>query len=386
MLLGTYETLKVERDGHIVQITLNRPDRLNAMNDRMFEEIPQALRPLVDDDTVRVVIFAAAGRELFLRLVDRADVLIENFAPGTMTGLGLGPERLLERNPRLIYAMSTGYGSGGDYSRYPAMDLTIQAMTGTMATTGTPESGPLKTGPAGADFLSGIHLFAAVLLALLRRTATGRGQHLEVAMADAVIPSLASSIAYYLALGTEPPRTGNRHSGLAYAPYNVYPARDGHLAIFCVRDEHWRALAGVIGAPDLATDVRFDSIAARVAHIDEVDAVVTAWTSGLTRAGAFARLMEVRVPSAPVLTLSEVLTDPHYRQRGAVVRLDHPTAGPLLVPGSPLHLSDAPPLSPTPAPELGQHTDRVLSEILGLGPEELRSLHAAGVLGPTAAP
>lgn len=322
------------------------------------------------------------GREIFLELVRKADVLIENFAPGTMERLGLSPERLLRENSRLVYGASTGYGKGGSFARYPAMDLTIQAMTGTMATTGTAESGPLKTGPAGADFLCGVHLLSAILMALLQRGITGRGQRLEVAMADAVIPSLASSIAFYLGMGQEPPRTGNRHSGLAYAPYNVYAAADGHLAIFCVRDEHWVDLCNVMEQPALATDARFRTIVSRVEHMDAVDETVGGWVRKFTRAEAFDRLMVRQVPSAPVKNISEVLHEPHFRQRGAVVPLDHPVMGPLLVLGSPMHLSEADPLPPSPAPELGQHNREILGELLGMGGEEVDALEAAGVLGP----
>ena len=322
------------------------------------------------------------GREIFLELVRKADVLIENFAPGTMDRLGLGPERLLRENPRLVYGASTGYGEGGSFARYPAMDLTIQAMTGTMATTGTVESGPLKTGPAGADFLCGVHLLSAILMALLQRGITGRGQRLEVAMADAVIPSLASSIAFYLGMGQEPPRTGNRHSGLAYAPYNVYAAADGHLAIFCVRDEHWVDLCNVMEQPALATDARFRTIASRVEHMDAVDETVGGWVRMFTRSEAFDRLMVRQVPSAPVKNISEVLHEPHFRQRGAVVPLDHPVMGSLLVLGSPIHLSEAAPLPPSPAPELGQHNREILGELLGMSGDEVDALEDAGVLGP----
>lgn len=323
-----------------------------------------------------------AGREVFVDLVKRADVLIENYAPGTMDRLKVGPATLLDANPRLVYATSTGYGAGGRYSSYPAMDLTIQAMTGTMATTGTPESGPLKTGPAVADFLSGIHLFAAITLALLQRGISNKGQVVEVAMADAVIPSLASNIAYYLGLDREPPRTGNRHSGMAYAPYNVYPTTDGHIAIFCVRDEHWQAFCRAADSPEFASDPRFDSIPARTANMQAADDIVGGWAAKHDRATAFAKLMAAGVPSAPVLSVSEVMHDPHFRERGSVVELDHPTVGRILVPGSPLHLTAPGPITPRPAPELGEHTDAALADILGLSEEKLRELRAAGAVGP----
>ncbi len=321
-----------------------------------------------------------AGREIFLRLVDQADVVIENFAPGTMAALQLAPQMLLEHNPRLIYAAGTGYGQGGPFSTYPAMDLTIQAMTGVMATTGTEATGPLKTGAAIGDFFGGSHLFAAVLLALLQRGMTGRGQYVEVAMADATLPSLASSIAYYVATTEEPPRTGNRHSGVAYAPYNVYPAADGHLAIFCVRDTHWRALSQVMGRPELAEDPRFATIPARVQHVDCVDEAVAEWVALHTRHDAFAQLLGAEVPSSPVLSVSEVMQIEHYRERGALVPIEHPTGGPIIVPGSPVHLAAAPALRPRPAPEIGGDEATVLRDLLGLGPEQINDLRARGAL------
>jgi crotonobetainyl-CoA:carnitine CoA-transferase CaiB-like acyl-CoA transferase len=254
-------------------------------------------------------------------------------------------------------------------------------MTGTMATTGTPDSGPLKTGPAGADFLAGTHLLSAILLAITQRGMTGKGQVVEVAMADAVIPSLASSIAYLLGLGKEPLRTGNRHSGLAYAPYNVYPTQDGHVALFCVRDEHWRALCDVMEAPELKLDPRFATVPARTANLAETDKVVSAWIGARSRKDVFERLLKHRVPSAPVLAISEVVSDPHFLDRGTLVKIEHPVAGPIVVPSSPMRLSQSEPIAPRAARELGQDTADVLRELLKMSEDDIVRLNAAGVIG-----
>src|SRR5690606_4687531 len=220
------------------------------------------------------------GRELLVEMVRRGDVLVENFAPGTMDRLGLGPDRLIAENPRLVYASGSGYGSTGPYRDYPAMDLTVQAMSGVMSITGFPDRPPVKAGPALCDFFAGVHLYSAVVTALYERERTGTGRRVEVSMLESVYCSLSSSLGLWWGSGGEaPPRTGNRHGGMAEAPYNVYPTRDGHIAIICVGENHWRNLARVMGREDLADDPRFCSLARRVENIDEIDEIVSEFTS-----------------------------------------------------------------------------------------------------------
>ena len=175
------------------------------------------------------------GRDLLLKLVEHADVLLENFAPGVMDGLGVGWEVLHAANPRLIYASGSGFGLSGPDRDALAMDLTIQAVSGAMSVTGFPDGPPLKSGPTFADFLSGTHLYGAVLTALFERTRTGKGRLVEVAMVETIYPALASNLSLlYGTSGAVTTRTGNRHGGLAIAPYNVYPAGDGLVAILCI--------------------------------------------------------------------------------------------------------------------------------------------------------
>jgi len=195
------------------------------------------------------------GKALFLRLVRMADVLVENFAPGVMDRLGLGWPTLHAENPRLVYASGSGFGLTGPYRDLPAMDVTIQAMSGIMNATGFPEASPVKAGPAVCDFLAGVHLFGGVVSALLHRERTGEGQLVEVAMLEAAVMALASAIGVVMDGDTTvPPRTGNRHPALAMAPYNVYPTRDGHVAIFTASERHWHSIARVLGREDLLDD------------------------------------------------------------------------------------------------------------------------------------
>ena len=200
------------------------------------------------------------GRELLLDLVRTADVLVENFAPGVMERLDIGEGVLRELNPRLILASGTGYGKSGPYRDFPAMDLTVQAMAGVIDTTGYADAPPVKAGPAVADFLGGVHLFGAIAGALFERERTGRGRTVEVSMMEAVYPTLASGLGlFYGSEGSHVARTGNRHSGLSLCPYNVYPTRDGYIAIITNDDAHWRCLVQVLDATGLAQDPRLQT-------------------------------------------------------------------------------------------------------------------------------
>src|SRR5882672_4557429 len=206
------------------------------------------------------------GRELLFDMVRRADVLLENFSPGTMDDLGVGWSVLHPINPRLIYATGTGFGISGPDRDNLAMDMTIQAASGIMSVTGFPDGPPVKAGPTLVDFMGGIHLYAGIVTALYDRDRSGTGRLVEVAMQEAVYPTLAASYDYYYRTGRIPPRTGNRQSGLNSAPYNVFPTVDGHVAIHIVTEAHWQNLLKAMGREDLKDDPRFATNAARVAH------------------------------------------------------------------------------------------------------------------------
>lgn len=316
------------------------------------------------------------GRAALLELVARADVIVENFAPGTMERLGLGYDRLIEHNPSLIYASSSGFGSDGPYARYPAMDLTVQAIAGVMEVTGYPDRPPVKAGPALCDFFAGVHLYGAIVSALLERERTGVARRVEVAMQDAVYPSLSSSLGlHWGGCGEDiPARTGNRHAGLAEAPYNVYPASDGYVAIICTTDRHWHALAELMGKGELVSQAGFSSLKERVENIDEVDALVAEWTSRRTKQEAFDALMAARVPGAPVRNLDEVVADPNMHARGALQWQDHPEIGRIVVPHSPLRYigSDLRPLEPSRG--LGADTEAILRERTALDEDTIGRL------------
>jgi formyl-CoA transferase len=315
------------------------------------------------------------GKAALLDLVRDADVLVENFAPGTMARLGLGPETMQALNPRLIYASSSGFGSDGPYRAYPAMDLTVQAMAGVMSTTGFPDLPPVKAGPALCDFFAGIHLYGAIVTALYQRERTGLARRLEVSMQDAVYASLSSSLGMHWGNAGKPdappPRTGNRHGGLAEAPYNVYPTRDGWIAIICVGEVHWRSLAKAMELPELAQDPRFATLRQRVERIDEIDAIVSAWTRQFDKQRIFEVLMTHHVPCAPVRNLDEVMNDSNMHARGALQWQDHPVLGRIVVQHSPMRYTGVSPLPLEPSRDLGADTGMVLRERLGWDDERI---------------
>ena len=320
------------------------------------------------------------GRELLFEMVRRADVLLENFSPGTMDGLGVGWNVLREINPRLVYATGTGFGISGPDRDNLAMDLTIQAASGIMSVTGAPDGPPMKAGPTLVDYMGGIHLYGAILTALYDRDRSGEGRLVEVAMQETVYSSLAASFEYYHRTGNPPPRAGNRQAGLSSTPYNVYPAADGHVAIHVVTEGHWKNLIKAMGREELGDDPRFRTNADRVAHMDATDAVVAEWTRNLPKMEVFARLKAGRVPCAPVRTAPEVMHDPHMHERGMLVDIEHPELGPITVPTSPLRLHGLGKAPAGPSSRVGQHNDEIYGGWLGLSAADLAALKEEGVI------
>ncbi len=321
------------------------------------------------------------GIELLKQMVGKADILLENYAPGVMDRLGVGYSVLSAINPRLVYGSGTGYGLDGPDRDNLAMDLTVQAMSGVMSITGFPDGPPLKAGAAFVDFMSGIHLYAGIITALYERQITGQGRLVEVAMQETVYPALASNLSFLNnSKGEVPPRTGNKHGGLAIAPYNVYATADGHISINIVKEVHWTALLEAMNRPDLKTDPRYANNALRCAVMDEVDALVENWTRTLPRDEIIALLKRHRIPAAPVRDLREVMNDKHMHQRGMLETIDHPELGRIVVPTSPLRYHGADKVKTTPSPSVGQDNDAVYGGWLGLTGAEIEKLKADGVI------
>jgi formyl-CoA transferase len=298
-----------------------------------------------------------------LRLVESADVLVENFTPGVMGRLGMGWDVLRARNPRLIYACSSGYGIDGPYRDYPAMDLSVQAMSGIMSNTGFADGPPVKAGNTACDFIAGTHVYAGVMTALFERERSGLGQMVEIAMLEAAYFTLTSNLGALFregGEGREIGRTGNRHGGMSICPYNVYPAADGFIAILCSNDKHFAALMKALELPELGDNPHYALNKNRVAHMDAIDAVIGARTAQLSKEELFARIMTAKVPSAPVRTLTEVVNDRHLHARGALRWLEHPEHGRLVIAETPLRLHGNERPAYLPSVPLGQDTQAIL--------------------------
>jgi crotonobetainyl-CoA:carnitine CoA-transferase CaiB-like acyl-CoA transferase len=320
------------------------------------------------------------GRELFLSLVRDADVVIENFGPGTMDRLGLGAEVLLETNPRLVYGAATGYGIDGPDRDQLAMDITIQAHAAVMSVTGFPDHPPVKAGVAFTDFFGAINLYAGIVTALYERERTGVGRVVDVAMIDTIYPALTSNLAAYYRTGSAP-RAGNGHGGAPALPYNVYPtADDGYIAIIVVTQPQWRQLCAAMGRPELADDDRFADNRRRYRNVVELDQIVEAWTRTLARQEVFERLREAKVPAARVRNVGEMVSDAHLHERGAIQRIDHPSLGDVVVPHSALRFRGTPLAPITPSPDLGASNSEVFGGWLGLDEADVERLHADGVI------
>jgi crotonobetainyl-CoA:carnitine CoA-transferase CaiB-like acyl-CoA transferase len=319
------------------------------------------------------------GRELLKELARTADVLVENFAPSVMPRLGLGPEVMLKENPKLIYACASGFGRTGPYAEKLALDLTIQAMSGLMSTTGERDGRPLKAGVPVADFMSGAHLYGAITTALFERERTGRGRVVEVSMLESLYATLLPAAGHAYASQAVPARSGNRHVADSYVPFDTFQASDGHVSVVCATDEHWLKLTDAMGRPDLRENPEFRHLHGRIAAIDEITAEVAKWTSEHTREEISALCERHRIPSAPLRDVLEVLADPHLRARGFLTDVET-EAGVVALPNSPIRYegSAMQPLSAPPA--LGEHSDALLKDLCGLDADEIATLRRDGVI------
>jgi crotonobetainyl-CoA:carnitine CoA-transferase CaiB-like acyl-CoA transferase len=310
----------------------------------------------------------AAGKALFLRLVRDADVVVENFRAGVMERLGLGYETLCEGNPRLVYAAIRGFGdprSGASpYADWPAYDVVAQAMGGIAGITGAGEGQPTKVGPGVGDIVPGLMAGIGILSAVHHARSSGRGQFVDVAMADSVL-ALCERIVYQRSYeGRTPGPEGNRHPLLC--PFGLFRASDGWVSIACPDEKLWGKLAQIIGRGEMATDVRYATNSARVANAADVNAAVEDFTRVRSKA-ELARLLGGIAPFGPVYTAEDIFADPHFRQRDMIVDVEHPGCdGPVQIAGVPIKLSDTPGAVRRRAPLIGEHTDEVLR---GLGVE-----------------
>src|SRR5262249_44747425 len=295
--------------------------------------------------------------------------------------LGLGYETLRELNPRLIYATIKGFGTYGPWSSYKSFNAVAQAAGGAVSITGLPDGPPLRPGPTIGDTSTGIHCAAGILAALLQRTKTGRGQHVEASMQDAVAHYVCVPMRHHLHTKSVVKRTGNRFAPLA--PTDTYRCHPGgpndYVYLMATTREMWDSLLRVIGREDLVGDPRYTEQSQRNQRFDEVHAFIQAWTEKRDKVAVMQQLGEAGVPCGAVFDSQDVLTDPHLRGRGMVVTVEHPTRGPGTMPGCPVQLTDSP-VEARPAPLLGQHNEEVYRELLGLSAAALQKLAEEGII------
>lgn len=329
------------------------------------------------------------GRRILHRLAARADVVIENFRPGTAQRLGAGYEELAALNPRLIYCSISGFGQDGPYRERPGFDAVAQAMSGMMSITGEPDGPPMKHGMSIGDLAAGMWAAFAITSALYEREKSGRGQYLDVSLLDSLISWLTFVAAGHFATGQLPQRYGSGHPTLV--PYQPFATADGYLMLAVGNDKQWQIFCRVAGLAAAAADPRFATNAGRVVHRDEVVATVAAAMKERSTADWQQALEEAGVPCGPIYNLEQVFADPQVQARGMVVEFDHPVAGRVKTVGTPVKLSRTAPQPPEPAPLLGEHTRAILREA-GYSDREIDALIEAGVASeaahrpPTAAP
>ncbi len=378
---GPYATFLMAMGGaNVIKIEPFAGENLRSRGDLGGVALPFAMLNS-NKKPVTLNLKSEQGKELFREMVKKADILVENFAPGVMDRLGLGAAELHKVNPRLIYGSSSGYGKDGPYRDYPAMDLVMQAMCGVIDSTGFPDQPPVKSGPAMCDFMAGIHLNAAIMMALYERERTGKGRVVEVSMQDATYCSLASNIGMLHTRGAEAPaRTGNRHGGLGVAPYNVYATQDGYVVLNAPADHHFRSILKVMGKSELAEDPRFATRNSRVDNVQAVDELIESWTKHHGRDEVAKLMLAEKVPCAPVRPLSEVMVDENMHARGSLQWIDHPELGRVVLPHTPLNFEGAPRMPIEPSLPLGSRNDEVYGQWLGHSKEELAKFRAEGVI------
>ena len=299
------------------------------------------------------------GNEVLWKLIDRADVLVENFRPGVLEKLGFGYDAVSSRNPRIIYASISGYGQTGPYRGRPGYDVVAQGESGIVDLTGEPDRQPVKVGASIADIVAGLYAYQGILLAMLARHR--KGQRIGVALLDGMISTLTYQAMSYFATGRSPQRLGTRHPSIV--PYETFATRDGFVNIGAANEKQWQNLCRALGFPDLAFDQRFNSMAGRIANYTELRAILDAELRKLTRAETFELLAKFELPVGPINTVAEVLEDPHIHAREMVQELTHPEYGPLRYVGIPVKLSDTPGHLQGPPPRFGEHNRDVLQEL-----------------------
>ncbi len=320
------------------------------------------------------------GKDIFLRLVEHADVVTENFVPGVMAKLGLSYEIVKQRNPKIIYAACSGFGQAGPYSAKPAFDVIVQAMGGIMSVTGEPNGPPVRPGVSLGDIAAGLFLSIAILAALRERNKSGKGQMIDISMLDCQLAIQENAFVRYLATGEIPHALGTRHP--VFTPFQVFPTKDGYIAVATmggVQDE-WPLFCAAIGRVDIMDDERFQTGWLRSRNYEILEPILNEAMKTRTTQEWLAEFEGVGIPCGPFNTIDRVASDPQVAAREMIVEVEHPSAGRFKVVNTPIKLSRTPCKAERASPDLGEHTEEVLKELLGMAGEEIDRLRKIGVV------
>ena len=376
------EVIKVERPGSGDDTRHWGPPFLKDAAGENTSEAAYYLSANRNKQSLTVDFTRPEGQRLVREMVAKADILIENFKVGGLAAYGLDYPSLKALNPRLIYCSITGFGQDGPYAKRAGYDFMIQGLGGLMSLTGRADdeagAGPVKVGVALTDILTGLYSTAAILAALASRDQTGNGQHIDMALLDVQVACLANQAMNYLTTGVAPRRLGNAHPNIV--PYQDFPTADGDIILTVGNDGQFRKFCEVAGLPDLAADPRFSTNQARVAHRAELIPLIRQATVFKTTAEWLAALEQAGVPCGPINDLQQLFADPQVQARGLRVELPHPLAGSVPQVASPIRLSATPVQYRNAPPLLGEHTEQVLQQWLGLSLERIAELRQAGVL------
>ncbi len=317
------------------------------------------------------------GKDVFLKLVRQSDVVVENFIPGAMSKLGLDYEELRQHNPRLIYAACSGFGQTGPYARKPALDVIVQAMGGIMSITGEPNGPPVRPGASLGDIAAGLFLAIGILAALQERTRSGQGQMVDISMLDCQAAIMENAFARYFATGDIPGPLGTRHP--VFTPFQVFPTGDSYVAV-AITGEQWPLFCATIERLDIMDDPRFADGYLRTQHYAELEPILGQAFRAKTTGEWLTEFEAAGIPCGPVNTIDQVAQDPQIASRQMIVELSHPGGEPLKAINTPVKMSRTPGLVDRPSPELGEHTEEVLSTLVGLTPEQILDLRQSGAI------
>jgi crotonobetainyl-CoA:carnitine CoA-transferase CaiB-like acyl-CoA transferase len=328
--------------------------------------------------SVTVNLQAAEGAALVRELALKSDVLIENYKFGDLERYGLAYAQLKDEHPRLVYCSVTGFGHTGPYRERPGYDFMIQGMGGMMSVTGEPGGEPQRAGVPIADIITGMYASIAICAALAHRAQSGRGQHLDLALLDSQIALLAYQNTNYFATGKPPRRIGNLHPNIV--PYQPFRCADGEVILACGNDNLYRKFCEAAGCPELAADARFATNGKRVENRDELKRLLDAIFARRTKKEWGELLDAAGVPNGPINDIAQVYEEPQVQARGVRIEAEHPVAGRLPMVASPMRFSGTPLEHKVAPPVLGQHTDEVLSQVLGKDAAAIARLRAAGAI------